>query len=204
MAKITINEISKNYSFATSTNTFATVALPITASWGPGYFDPDTIINECQELDPTRDWDAENHSDMLGMTAWRRFPATQAGLESFISTYRGPVANYRLANDYSYHMALTLLGAGYDVLVCRISPGAKSSAKFVLKDQTAAQQAKNFVSIKAKYPGVFGNNLRVEFRNVGYMYNTSAGNKWSYYWNMIVSIVDVSGVKSAVENKTFV
>ena len=204
MAKITINEISKNYSFATGTNTFATVALPITASWGPGYFDPDTIINECQELDPTRDWDAENHSDMLGMTAWRRFPATQAGLESFISTYRGPVANYRLANDYSYHMALTLLGAGYDVLVCRISPGAKSSAKFVLKDQTAAQQAKNFVSVKAKYPGVFGNNLRVEFRNVGYMYNTSAGNKWSYYWNMIVSIVDVSGVKSAVENKTFV
>ena len=204
MATITINEISKNYNFATGTSTFATVALPITASWGPGYFDPNTIISECQGLDPERDWDAENHSDMLGMTAWRRFPATQAGLEAFISTYRGPVANYRLANDYSYHMALTLLGAGYDVLTCRISPGAKASAKFVLKGATTQEQAKNFVSIKAKYPGVFGNNLRVEFRNIGYMYSTSAGNEWSYYWNMIVSIVDTSGVKSAVENKTFV
>ena len=204
MAKITINEISKNYQVTTGTSTFATVALPITASWGPGYFDPDTIVNECQVLDPDRDWDAENHSDMLGMTAWRRFPATQAGLESFVSTYRGPVANYRLANDYSYQMALTLLGAGYDVLVCRMSPGAKAGGKFVLKDQTAQQQAANFITVKAKYPGVFGNNLRVEFRNIGYMYSTSAGNQWSYYWNMIISIVDSTGVASAVENKTFV
>lgn len=204
MAKITINEISRNYNVSVGTNTFATVALPITASWGPGYFDPSTIVNECQMLDPDRDWDAENHSDMLGTTAWRRFPATQAGLESFISTYRGPIANFRLANDYSYHMALTLLGAGYDVLVCRISPGAKSSGKFVLKGATSAQQAANFVTVKAKYPGVFGNNLRVDFRNIGYMYSTSKGNSWSYYWNMIVSIVDSSGAKSAVENKTFV
>ena len=202
MAVITINEISKNYNFAVGTNTFATVALPITASWGPGYFDPDTIVTACQALDTERDWDAENHSDMLGITAWRRFPATQAGLESFISTYRGPVANYRLANDYSYQMALTLMGAGYDVLVCRISPGAKSSAKFVIKGDS--NQSSNFVTVTAKYPGAFGNNLRVEFRNIGYMYNTSAGSQWSYYWNMIVSIVDSSGVKSAVENKMFV
>ena len=206
MAVITINEISKNYAITTGTSSFATVALPITASWGPGYFDPDSIVNECQALDPERDWEAENHSDMLGMTAWRRFPATQAGLESFISTYRGPVANYRLANDYSYQMALTLLGAGYDVLVCRISPGAKSSAMFIVKgdQKNASDTYDRFVTIRAKYPGVFGNNIRVEFRNIGYMNSTSSGNVWSYYWNMIVSIVDESGVKSAVENKTFV
>lgn len=203
MATITINEISKNYSLAVGTSSFATVALPITAAWGPGYFDPDTIMSECRELDTSKDWDAENHSDMLDRTSWQRFSASQAGLDAFVSTYRGPVANYRLANDYSYQMAMTLLSAGYDVLVCRLSPGAKADASFVLKTSEGIQSDK-VVTVKAKYPGTFGNNLRVEFKNVGYMNSTSAGNSWSYYWNMVVYIVDNSGMKNAVENKTFV
>ena len=205
MAVITINEISKNYNFAVGTSTYATVALPITSSWGPGYFDPATIVNDCKDIDPERDWDAENHSDMLDRTAWNRFPASQAGLESFVATYRSPIANYRQCNDYSYQMALTLLSSGYDVLVCRLSPGAIADGTFIVAGDTPQSgQYKRYVSVKAKYPGTFGNNLRIEFKNVAYMYNDSVGSKWAYSWNMIVYIVDNSGIKNAVENLTFV
>ena len=43
MAKISINEQSRNYSYNVGTSSFATVALPITASWGPGLYDPKTV-----------------------------------------------------------------------------------------------------------------------------------------------------------------
>lgn len=205
MAVITINEISRNYSFAVGTSTYATIALPITASWGPGYFDPSSTANECRDIDPDRDWAAENHSDMLDRTAWQRFSADQAGLESFVSTYRGPIANYRQCNDYSYQIALTLLSSGHDVLVCRLSPGAAAGGTFIVNGDTPTQNVySRYVTVKAKYPGTFGNNLRVEFRNVGYMYNDNTGNKWMYSWNMIIYIVDGSGIKNAVENITFV
>ena len=168
MASITINEISKNYSYSVGTSTYATIALPITACWGPGYFDPNTLMNPCKEFQEKETQDAENHSDMLDRTVWQRFPASQAGLEAFTATYRGPIANYRLCNDYSYQMAMTFLTAGYDVLTCRIAPGAKADAKFV-----AADDPTKYVIVKAKYPGTFGNNLRVEFKNVGYMVPSS-------------------------------
>lgn len=206
MASITVNEISRNYSYAIAPSSYATVALPITSCWGPGYFDPNTLMSECRAFDDKKDWDAENHSDMLDRTAWRRFPATQAGIEQFVASYRGPIANYRLCNDYSYQMAITFLTAGYDVLTCRLSPGAKSSAAFVLKGSTkdSKGQYNNMVTVTAKYPGSFGDSIRVEFKNIGFMLNTSSGHSWAYYWNMIVYIVDTSGTKKAVENKTFV
>lgn len=43
MAQITINEISQNYTYNIGTTSFATVALPITAMWGPAYMDPKTV-----------------------------------------------------------------------------------------------------------------------------------------------------------------
>ena len=46
MAQITINEISQNYTYNTGASSYATVALPITASWGPGYFDPKTYFGD--------------------------------------------------------------------------------------------------------------------------------------------------------------
>lgn len=200
MAQVIINEISKNYSYAVGTQSFATVALPITACWGPGYFDPSSLPDPCSDATP-----ASAHSDMLDRSAWTRFASSQAGLESFISTYRGPVANFRVANDYSYQMALTLLSAGYDVLVCRLSPGQAAQGQFKFYNPQTQQFSDNkTVTIQAKYPGTFGNNLRVEFKNTGFMYNTSEGNKWSYYWSMIIYVVDGSGRKTAVENKSFV
>lgn len=176
MAQIVINEISQNYTYNIGNNSYACVAMPITSCWGDGFFDPATMGMTMDE--------------MVEYATWRRFPATQSGLESFVATYRGPASNYRLAKDYSYQMAMTLLTSGYDVLVCRLCPGAKGQATFTETTTNAT------VVITAKYPGSFANSLYVELRRI--LSNTKT------YWNLITYVKDATGVKTAVENKTFV
>lgn len=168
MAQITINEISQNYTYNIGTSSYCTVALPITASWGPGYFDPTAQGKDVETV--------------LENTVWERFPANQEGLEAFVSTYRGPAANYRLAKDFSYQMAMTLLTAGYDILVCRMCPG------------TYAEGTKDNVTVKAKYPGSFGNNLEVSLSKIP---------NNDMYRSLVVYVVDNTGVRTAVENLTF-
>lgn len=178
MAQIVINEVSQNYTYTIGSNSYATIALPITASWGPCYQDPTAVGKEDVE-------------EVLELISWNKFPATQEGLEAFVSTYRGPASNYRLAKDYSYQMAMTLLSAGYDILTCRVCPGTHASGNFTINEKTLA--------IKAKYPGTFGNKLRVSLRKLSNY--TKPG---SFYWNAITYIVDASGIQTAVENLTFV
>lgn len=172
MAQITINEVSQNYTYNIGANSFCTVALPITSSWGPAFVDPDTVGSDLDTV--------------LENTVWQRFPATQSGLESFVSTYRGPAANYRIAKDYSYQMAMTLLTSGYDVLVCRLCPGTHAQATI-----TATEAGS--LTLKAKYPGTFGNSLIATLNKIP---NRD-------YWNLIVYVLDSSGVKTAVENIVF-
>ena len=117
MAKITINPISNNYSINVTNANYCTVALPITACWGPAFEDPNTTGKELETA--------------LEDTVWTRFNSTQAGLQSFVSAFRGPAANYRRAKDYSYQIALSLITNGYDVLVCRLCPGTNASGEFV-------------------------------------------------------------------------
>lgn len=181
MAQIVISEISQNYTYNIGTNSYATVAMPITSSWGPGFFDAETMgITE---------------SEMLDSTSWVRFPATQQGLEAFVSTYRGPSEYYRLAEDYSYQMAMTLLTAGYDVLVCRMCPGTPARADV----------AGPFM-LSAKYPGSFGNKLRVDVYQKQFraIVDGNIQGEIKTYWNMIVSTVDSSGIKTNLENLAFV
>lgn len=174
MAQIVINEISSNYSYRVGNTAFATVALPIAAAWGPAYEDPES-------LGITRDAELES-------VTWQHFPSTQEGLESFVSTYRGPASNYRLAKDWSYQLAMTLLTSGYDVLLCRLCPGTHAQGTFTT---TAGGKT---LTIKAKYPGSFGNNLMCVLQKVP---NRN-------YWNLITYIVDSSGVKTSAENLIFV
>ena len=116
MADIVINEISQNYSYVIGDSSYCCVALPITACWGPAY----QGFESAQE--------GETKDDVLENIVWTRFRANSQGLESFVSTYRGAAANYRLSQDYSYQMAVSLLTAGYDVLVCRLCPGTEASS----------------------------------------------------------------------------
>ena len=174
MAQITINEVSQNYTYNIGSNSFCTVALPITAAWGPGFVDPATV-GQAQDV-------------VLENTTWDTFPATQAGLEAFVSTYRGPAANYRLAKDYSYQMAMSLLAAGYDVSVCRLCPGTCAEATVPVSGEVEGT-----LTLKAKYPGTFGNSLLATLSKIP---NRN-------YWNLIVYVLDSSGVKTAVENLVF-
>ena len=281
MAKITINPISNNYSINVTNSNYCTVALPITACWGPAFEDP-TATGKTLDV-------------ALEDTVWTRFNSTQTGLQSFVSTFRGPAANYRRAKDYSYQVALTLISNGYDVLVCRLCPGTNSTGEFteaasyqyneltsepadwatnyanyytksgdeynavqgvvvdkyvsvtgesaptfavdtyykyesdeyILLTSEPDDWATNYtdyfikdgtetiaptfatgtyyekvniggdtLSIKAKYPGTFGNNLIVTIRKVASPALT--------YWNAIVYAVDASNVRTSLENLTFV
>lgn len=184
MAQITINEISDNYTYNIGTNSYATIALPITAAWGPAYMDPLTVYGPAQT---SGDVEVFNPIDMmLENTSWIHFPATQEGLEAFVATYRGPESNYRLAGDMSYQMAMTLLTAGYDILACRVCPGAKAGGSFTINSKALA--------VSAKYPGTFGNNLKVKLSKA------TTGK----YWSFVTYIVDASGLQTAVENLSFV
>lgn len=185
MANIKINEVSQNYTYNIGTSSYATVALPITASWGPGYVEPTTLGTNVTS------------DDVLETTVWQRFPATQAGLEAFVATYRGPAANYRIAKDYSYQMAMTLLTAGYDVLVCRLCPGTTAEATFnagTTNDAGKFTKGDATFTVKAKYPGTFGNKLMVTLSKVP--------NK--KYFNLVTYVLDDSGTRTAVENLLFV
>lgn len=183
MANIKVNEISRQYAFRMVGTEYCTVALPITASWGPAFEDPDSLgIDVATEL--------EN-------TGWIRFPATQDGLERFVAAYRGPSSNYRITKDYSYQMAMTLLSSGYAVLACRLCPGTHATATIPALDGDGSTGTTGTLELKAKYAGTFGNSLRVKITKQKLGATT-------YYLNLIVYTVDSTGGQTAVENKVFV
>ena len=189
MPQITINEISDNFTYSVGDNSFATVALPITSCWGPGFFDPETVISDSQATELNDKLELE-----LEQVAWRYYSATQQGIEAFVSDYRGPAANYRIAKDFSYYMAITLLTEGYDVLVCRLCPGTTAETpSFTVKDSQGQDVSNVTFSIKAKYPGTFGNQL------VCRMYKPVNRD----YWSLVTYVQDATGVRTAVENIFF-
>lgn len=192
MAQITVNEISQNYSYRNTDANFATVALPITSCWGPGFFNPASYYTGLED-------DGDGISQMLEDTEWKHFPATQAGLQSFIATYRGPATGYRLVHDYSYQQALTLICAGYDVLVCRICPGTLATGKLT-------QEGGGTINFRAKYPGTFGNNIQISIKKASYFDKTatSKADFKKYYWTLVTYVIDSSGVKTSVESKNMV
>lgn len=158
MAKIVVNEYSQSYTYNTGTGSYCEVALPIASCWGP-----------CNAFSASPDYDVNTAVDM-----WNHFDGTAVGLQEFVRTYGGPIANYRTYNDYSYYKALSLLSAGYDLLVQRISFGSNAS----LNNGTTI--------ISAKYPGSFGNRISVQIKSES-----------TYFY--IIVYVD----KSAVENIRF-
>lgn len=183
MANIKVNEITRNYTYNMQNADYCTVALPITACWGPAFQDPDSLGTDV--------------ATELENTGWNRFPATQEGLERFVTTYRGPSSNYRITKDYSYQMAMTLITQGYGVLTCRLCPGTHAVASIPEVDGDGSTGATGTLELKAKYPGTFGNNLRIKITKQKLGATT-------FYLNLIVYSVDSTGSQTAVENKVFV
>ena len=97
-------------------------------------------------------------------------------------------------------MALSLLNSGYAVQTCRLCPGTNASTTIPADSPSSgstdsANDAGSLI-ITAKYPGTFGNNLKVSLKKKG----TGA----SAYWNLIAYAVDSNGNSRAVENLVFV
>ena len=198
MAQIVINEISDNYTYNIGRNSFATVALPITSMWGPALEDWNNTTPNPGDV-PSEELDIGAKIDSnLETVGWLHFPATQEGLENFVATYRGPASNYKLTKDYSYQMAMTLLSAGYDVLTYRVCPGTHAEGAFFCNEN-----GENCFSIRAKYPGTFGNNLKVSLTKVD-RYPNAVEKPTGNYWSMVVYLLDKSGIQTAVENLRFV
>ena len=193
MPNIVINEISQTYAYNVGNNSYATVAIPITASWGPSLTQSDF-----KDVALTSSATSKQIMEQFEGVKWNHFPSSQAGMQSFISMYRSPAANYKSAKDYSFQMAMTYLASGYDVLVCRVSSGVEA--------QTGKQTTSGSIVFKAIYQGSFGNNIVVSFKSVPY-YKRVNGNTETqvYYYNAIVYIKDpASGAMTAVENLMFV
>lgn len=206
---ITVNVISENNAFNVESANYCTVALPITSCWGPAFILPTAFsIPELPENPTEEQKEAyrvalEAASDTLANafenTAWSYFPAEPEGLEAFISTYRGPSTNYRATKDYSYFIALSLLNAGYAVQTCRLCPGTYASTTITPSSSSSGSSndaSSGALIVTAKYPGTFGNYLKVTIKQ------KKAGSKT--YWNLIGYATDSSGYTSAVENLLFV
>jgi len=183
---IQVNVISENKAFTVENANYCTVALPITACWGPGF----TL--------PTAESSSDDVDAALENTAWSLFPAGPDGLEAFLATYRGPSSNYRSTKDYSYFMALSLLNAGYTVQTCRLCPGTNASTTIPKGSSSGSgdNASTGSLVITAKYPGTFGNSLKVTLTKKTY------GSK--SYWNLIGYAVDANGSSKPVENLVFV
>lgn len=192
MAQITINEVSSNYNFSVASTSYCQVALPITASWGPGFQD--------SQLTGYHDDNSSQEDDPLEGVVWSTFPSTQSGLESFVATFRGPSEQYIKHQDYSYQEAMTLLANGYDVLVCRVATGKEASCKIPFTSESGGTTASSNLSVKAKYPGSFGNNLQIEVRKKSIR---NSSNEEVPYWNMLVYVIATNYSKTAVENLNF-
>lgn len=139
MPRINITEHSETYSFQVKNNSYATVALPIAAIWGPAYIEGD------EDLNPD----------------WVHFSAGYRGTTDFVQTFRG-ANTYLGAREKSYEYCLKLLAAGYDILVKRVDGfGDKATGQIKV---VPGEEDKGTIKVFGKYPGSFGNNLKVRVR----------------------------------------
>lgn len=141
MPRINITEHSDTYSFQVRNNNYATVALPITAIWGPAY------VADNDDANPD----------------WIHFEAGYKGTTDFMNTFKGP-NTYLGQREKSYDYALKLLTAGYDILVKRVDGFGAKALDFNSIVSASGEQPEVRVYVNAKYAGTYGNSLRVRIQ----------------------------------------
>ena len=139
MPRITITEHSDTYSFQVRSNQYATVALPITAIWGPAYVAGDVDSNP----------------------DWIHFEAGYKGTTAFTDTFKGP-NTYLGQREKSYDYALKLLANGYDVLVKRVDGLGKQASTFANFANASGDNPAIKIVFTAKYAGSYGKKLRAQ------------------------------------------
>jgi len=230
--KINVTEVSENYAYSLPNRRFATVAIPIMASWGNGCCIKRQGVGNLPTYgtitDATSPISLEAYTGQLARPfsttftipstfeiPWQRFTANQEGVARFVSEFRGACDKFSTVKDYSYGYALTLLLSGYDVLACRITDGDEASNFTLVATSEDTAVAYNPMpgadgkippNVTALYPGTFGNRLWVRFRVYKGRYNqkTETGNPVESAWRTAtVFLADDQGVKKAVESFSF-
>lgn len=171
MPRINIYEHSETYSFQTKNNSYATVAFPIAAIWGP------TFVEGDEDANPD----------------WVHFSAGYRGTTDFVQTFRG-ANNYLGAREKSYDYALKLLASGYDILVKRVDGlGDKSyNSQYIIPTGSDSSMPAPATANLVLYPLQTSTPSSYQYDNIPYrFYNAKLVNKkvvWGYEDNGIESL----------------
>lgn len=171
MPRINIYEHSETYSFQTKNNSYATVAFPIAAIWGP------TFVEGDEDANPD----------------WVHFSAGYRGTTDFVQTFRG-ANNYLGAREKSYDYALKLLASGYDILVKRVDGlGDKSyNSQYIIPTGSDSSMPAPATANLVLYPLQTSTPSSYQYDSIPYrFYNAKLVNKkvvWGYEDNGIESL----------------
>lgn len=182
MPRINIYEHSETYSFQTKNNSYATVAFPIAAIWGPTYVEGDEDSNP----------------------DWVHFSSGFRGTTDFMQTFRG-ANNYLGSREKSYDYALKLLAAGYDILVKRVDGlGNKSSNRLFVVPIGGTEPVPAYLSTFL-VPDMSGTPSSVLYGNVPYRFylplpELEGGN---IVWDYSYAGSDSLSMRYAVEHRAY-
>jgi hypothetical protein len=142
-ASIVVREFNSQNYFTSQTDSFAQVATTITSTWGPAV--------------------TQLTLDTEDSASWTLITAGEGAVENFRLTYGDPDTSVP-GLEKSYSVALALLAAGYDVLVCRTAVGLREQYIQYTDGSPVATPASKAI---AKYVGSFGSRISYEIAKIG-------------------------------------
>lgn len=165
MPRINIYEHSETYSFQTKNNSYATVAFPIAAIWGP------TFVEGDEDANPD----------------WVHFSAGFRGTTDFVTTFRG-ANKYLGAREKSYDYALKLLASGYDILVKRVDGLGKKSYNSLYIVPIGGTEPTPATDQLKLYPDMHERPVATAYENIPYRFyiprDTLVDGKVVWDWGM--------------------
>lgn len=150
-ASIVVREFNRQTFFNTNADNFSQVATVITSTWGP------CITSLSLDTEDSK--------------SWVLITAGDGAVENFQKTYGDPDTSIP-GFEKSYSIALALLASGYDILVCRLSPGLRE--QFIQYTTNGDVEVPVEVPVGnpksvaiAKYIGSYGNRISYSISKVG-------------------------------------
>lgn len=146
-ASIVVREFNRQTFFNASADNFAQVATVITSTWGP------CVTGLSLDTEDSK--------------SWVLITAGEGAVENFQRTYGDPDTSIP-GFEKSYSIALALLASGYDVLVCRLSPGLREQfIQYADVDGELVPIEEPESTAVAKYAGSYGKRISYSISKVG-------------------------------------
>lgn len=147
-ASIVVREFNRQTFFNTNADNFSQVATVITSTWGP------CITSLSLDTEDSK--------------SWVLITAGDGAVENFQKTYGDPDTSIP-GFEKSYSIALALLASGYDILVCRLSPGLREQfIQYTVNGEGVEVPVERPESVAiAKYIGSYGNRISYSISKIG-------------------------------------